>query len=78
MTRFVAGGSWKKQVMGDAEIKDQAPAPGLISQVVPNLYITTPLAYACRHSVLCAHDVSSDAEQRPEHTHHPVVRLGCT
>ena len=22
--------------------------------------------------------VSSGAEQRPEHTHHPVVRLGCT
>jgi hypothetical protein len=30
--------------MGDAEIKDQAPAPGLISQVVPNLYIAAPLA----------------------------------
>jgi hypothetical protein len=48
---------------------------GLISQVVPNLYIAAPLACACRHSVLCAHNVSSGAEQRPEHTHHPVVRL---
>ena len=30
--------------MGDAEIKDQALAPGLISQLVPNLYIAAPLA----------------------------------
>jgi hypothetical protein len=30
--------------MGDAEVKDQAPAPGLIPQVVPNLYIAQPLA----------------------------------
>ena len=49
--------------MGDAEVKDQAPSPGLISQVVPKLYIAAPLACACRHSVLCAHDVSSGAEQ---------------
>jgi hypothetical protein len=27
------------------------------------LYIAAPLACACRHSVLCAHDVSSGAEQ---------------
>jgi hypothetical protein len=40
--------------MGDAEVKDQAPAPGLISQVVPNLYIAAPLACACRHGILQA------------------------
>jgi hypothetical protein len=61
--------------MGDAEVKDQAPDPGLISQIVPNLYIASSLAYVCSHSVLCAHDVSSGAEQRPEHIHHPVVHL---
>ncbi len=61
--------------MGDAEVKDQAPIkPGLISQVVPNLYIAAPLACACRHSVLCAHDVSSGAEQRPE----PLTIQSCT
>jgi hypothetical protein len=58
-----------KPVMGDAEVKDQAPSFCLISQVVPNLYIAAPLACACSHSMLCAHDVSSGAEQRPEHTH---------
>ena len=47
---------------------------GLISQVVPNLYIAAPLACACRHSVLCAHDVSSGAEQRPE----PLTIQSCT
>ncbi len=51
---------------------------GLIPQIAPNLHIAAPLACACRDSVLCAHDVSGRAEQRPEHTHHPVVRLGCT
>ena len=33
--------------MGDAEVKDQAPAPGLIPQVVPNLHIAAPLACDC-------------------------------
>jgi len=64
--------------MGDAEVKDQAPAPGLIPKIVAYLHIAAPLACACRDSMLCAHDVSGRAEQRPEHTHHPVVRLGCT
>ena len=41
-------------------------------------YIAAPLACACRDSMLCAHDVSGRAEQRPDHAHHPVVRLGCT
>ena len=50
--------------MGYAEVKDQAPAPGLISQVVPNLYIAAPLACACRHSLL---RVSGSAEQQPQY-----------
>ncbi len=37
-----------KPVMGDAEVKDQAPAPGLIPEIVPNLYIAA-LARAGRH-----------------------------
>ena len=58
--------------MGDAEVKDQAPAPGLIPKIVAYLHIAAPLACACRDSMLCAHDVSGCAEQRSEHTHHPV------
>ena len=64
--------------MGDAEVKDQAPAPGLIPEIVPNLHIAAPLARAGRHAMLSAHDVSGCAEQRPQYGHHPVVRLGCT
>ena len=44
--------------MGDAEVKDQAPAPGLIPEIMADLHIAAPLACACRDSVLCAHDVS--------------------
>ena len=59
--------------MRDAEVEeDQAPAASLVSQVVPKLHVAAPLACACRDSMLCAHDVSGRAEQRPEHTHHPV------
>ena len=67
-----------KPVMGDAEVEDQTPAPCLISKIVTHLYVATQLACAGCHSMLCAHDVSGRAEQRPDHTHHPVVRLGCT
>ena len=44
--------------MVDAEVKDQAPAPGLIPEKMADLHIAAPLACACRDSVLCAHDVS--------------------
>ncbi len=47
--------------MGDAEAKDQAPAPGLIPEILADLHIAAPLACACRDSVLCAHD-SSDVQ----------------
>ena len=57
-----------KPVMGDAKVKDQTPAPGLIAKIVAYLHIAAPLACACRHSMLCAHDVSGRAEQQPEHT----------
>ncbi len=57
-----------KSVMGDAEVKDQTPAPGLISKIVTYLHIAEQLACACRHFMLCAHDVSGRAEQQPEHT----------
>jgi hypothetical protein len=36
--------------MGDAEVKDQAPAPGLIPTIVAYLHIAAPLACACRDS----------------------------
>jgi hypothetical protein len=37
-------------------LSDQAPAPGLIPQIAPNLHhIAAPLACACRHSMLRAH-----------------------
>jgi len=29
-------------VMGDAEVEVQAPAAGLVSQVVPNLHVAAP------------------------------------
>ena len=67
-----------KPVMGDAEVEDQTPAPGLISKIVADLDVAAPLACAGRHAMLSADSVSGRAEQRPEHTHHPVVRLGCT
>ena len=67
-----------KPVMGDDEVEDQTPAPGLISKIVADLYVAALLACAGLHSMLCAHDVSGRAEQRPDHAHHPVVRLGCT
>ena len=54
-----------KPVMGDAEVKDQTPAPCLIAKIVAYLHIAAPLACACRDSMLCAHDVSGRAEQRP-------------
>jgi hypothetical protein len=41
-----------KPVMGDAEVKDQTPAPCLISKIVVYLHIATPLACACRDSIL--------------------------
>ena len=47
--------------MVDAEVKDQAPAPGLIPEKMADLHIAAPLACACRDSVLCAHDVSGRA-----------------
>ena len=50
MTHFVAGGCLTQTCRGQCEVKDQAPAPGLIPQVVPNLFIAAPLACACRHS----------------------------
>jgi hypothetical protein len=67
-----------KPVMGDAEVEDQTPAPGLISKIVADLDVAAPLACAGRHAMLSADSVSGRAEQWPEHTHHPVVRLGCT
>ena len=67
-----------KPVMGDAEVEDQTPAPGLVSKIVADLYVAAPLACAGRHAMLCAHRVSGRAEQRPQYGHHPVVRLGGT
>ena len=63
-----------KPVMGDAEVKDQAPAPGLIPKIVPNLHIAAPLTFAGRHAMLSAYRVSGRAEQRPQYGHHPVSR----
>jgi hypothetical protein len=37
--------------MGDDEVKDQAPAPGLIPKIVADLHIAAPLACACRDSI---------------------------
>ena len=51
--------------MGDAEVKDQTPAPGLISKIVTYLHIAAPLACACRDSMLCAHDVSAVRNNGP-------------
>ena len=56
--------------MGDAEVEDQTPAPGLSSKIVAYLDIAAPLACAGRHSKLCAHDMSDRAEQWPD--------LGCS
>ena len=56
-------------------------APGVYSvasKIVADLHVAAPLACAGRHSMLCANDVTGRAEQRPDHAHHPVVRLGCT
>ena len=50
--------------MGDAEVKDQTPAPGLTPEIVPNLHIAAPLARACRHAVLCAHDCTPEKVTR--------------
>ena len=62
---YVAGRP--KPVMGYAEVEDQTPAPGQISKIVADLHVAAPLAGAGRHSMLCAHDVSGRAEQRPDH-----------
>jgi hypothetical protein len=35
-----------KPLMRDAEVKDQAPAASLVSQVVPDFHIAAPLACA--------------------------------
>ena len=32
-----------KPAMGDAEVKDQTPAPGLTPEIVPNLHIASPV-----------------------------------
>ena len=54
-------------VVGNAEVKDQSPAPGLIPKVafseIANLHTAAPLACACRHSMLSAYRVSGRAEQ---------------
>jgi len=59
-------------------VKDQAPAPGLIPKIAPNLLIAAQLACACRHFMLRAYRVSGRAEQRLQYAHHPIMRLGCT
>jgi hypothetical protein len=64
-----------KPVMGDAEVEDQTPAPGLTVEIVPNLHIAAPLARAGRHAMLGPYRVSGRAEQRPQYGHHPVARL---
>ena len=51
--------------MGDAEVKDQAPAPGLIPEKMADLHIAAPLACACRYAVLRPDRVSGRAEERP-------------
>jgi hypothetical protein len=51
--------------MVDAEVKDQAPAPGLIPEKMADLHIAAPLACACRDSVLCAQDMSGRANNGP-------------
>ena len=51
--------------MVDAEVKDQAPAPGLIPEKMADLHIAAPLACTCRDSVLCAH-VSGRADNGPK------------
>jgi hypothetical protein len=52
--------------MGDAEVKDQALAPGLIPKIVADLHIAAPLACACRDSMLCAHETRGNQT----HVHH--------
>jgi hypothetical protein len=47
---YVAGRP--KPVMGDVEVEDQTPAPGLTVEIVPNLHIAAPLARAGRHAML--------------------------
>jgi hypothetical protein len=63
----------------DGRISSLAPcllcAPGLIQKVVPNLHIAAPLACACRHSMLRAHNVSGRAEQRPQYG---TIQSSCT
>ncbi len=70
-----AGG---KAVMRDDEVEDKGLAASLVPQLVPNFYVTTPSARACRDSTLGADRQSSRAEERAEHGEHPIVRLGCT
>ena len=65
-------------VMGDAEVKDQAPAARLVPKVGADLHVAAPLACACRYAVLRADRVSGRAEQGAKNRYHPVVRLGCT
>ena len=65
-------------VMRDNEVEDQAPSASLVSQIVSDFNVASPLARAGRDSMLGADRVSSRAEERAEHENHPIVRLGCT
>ncbi len=53
-----------KPVMGDAEVEDQTPAPGLISKIVADLDVAAPLACAGRHAMLSADSVFRTAGQK--------------
>jgi len=64
-----------KSFMRDAEVEDQAPAASLVSQVVAKYNVAAPLARAGRDTAGCGPCVQR-AEERAEHSHHPVVRLG--
>ena len=75
--RSAARGCWS-QIGRDEQVEDQAPAARLITHLVADFHVTTPLDCACRYTVLCADRVSGRAEQRPQHFYHPIMRLGCT
>ena len=67
--------------MRHAEVEVQAPAAGLVSQVVPDFHVAAPLACAGRDGEQRADLVSSlglSAKERAKQVDHAVVRLGCT
>jgi hypothetical protein len=53
--------------MGDAEVKDQTPAPGLRLEIVPNLHIAAPVGEPIRKKAESFRQRNQSPQKEPDY-----------